>query len=64
MKRKYNDVSDGIDELVVIIFNFMEQNLILSEITELVYKSNYNIFDTKEECNTYVKVVMVQNFIN
>lgn len=58
MKRKYNDVSDGIDELVVIIFNFMEQNLILPEITELVYKSNYNIFDTKEECNKYVKVVM------
>jgi hypothetical protein len=34
-----------------------EDDKMLAEVTDLVFTSEYNIFDTKEECNEFVKNV-------
>jgi hypothetical protein len=58
IKRKYEDLSDGSDILInlvmALMFQYKEENyekeVMLKEIVNLVFTSEYNIFNTKEEC--------------
>ena len=58
VKRKHDEMSDVSDILINMVmdlmFQYKEENyeteVMLKEIADLVFTSDYNIFDTKEEC--------------
>ena len=58
IKRKHEDLSDGSDILInmvtALMFQYKEENyeteVMLREIVDLVFTSEYNIFNTKQEC--------------
>lgn len=63
LKRKHDFVADEIVDVVDAIFNLMSKYTELNKqeqsemIAEDVFKSHFNIFDTKEECVRYVKIM-------
>jgi hypothetical protein len=67
LKRKHEEISDGspilINMIMDLMFQYNEENyetdVMLKEITDLIYTSDYNIFDTKEDCLEYVQNVML-----
>ena len=67
VKRKHEEISDGSTILINVIMDLMfqyskenyETDVMLKEITDLVYKSDYNIFDTKEDCLEYIQNIML-----
>lgn len=64
-KRKYDQLSDSTDNVVKIVMDLYfqytveeyEEDKMLAEVTELVFTSEYNMFETKEECIEFVKNV-------
>lgn len=65
-KRKYDQLSDGTDDLFKLISDLVYQytqegysmELMLREIAHIVYTSEFNMFDTKEECVEYVEMIV------
>ena len=66
-KRKHAQLSDNTEHVVNIVMDLYFQYTVeaydadkmLVEVTELVFTSEHNIFDTKEECGEFVKSVFV-----
>ena len=64
-KRKHAQLSDNTEHVVNIVMDLYfqytveayEDDKMLAEVTDLVFTSEYNIFDTKEECHEFVKNV-------
>jgi hypothetical protein len=64
-KRKYDELSDSTDNVVKIVMDLYfqytvesyEDDKMLTEVTELVFTSENNMFETKEECSKFVKDV-------
>jgi len=67
IKRKHEDLSDISDILINMVtdlmFQYKEENyeteVMLKEIVDLVFTSDYNIFDTKEECMKYIQNIYI-----
>jgi len=67
IKRKHEDLSDISDILINMVtdlmFQYKEENyeteVMLKEIVDLVFTSDYNIFDTKEECMKCIQNIYI-----
>lgn len=66
IKRKYDQLSDGTDDLFKLVSDLVYQytqegysmELMLYEISHIVYTSEFNIFDSKEECVECVEMIV------
>lgn len=62
-KRKYENLTDGTEDFIKIVSEIFYTNkkegyeLMFEDIANIMFKSPYNIFDTKEECIEFVKIV-------
>ena len=66
IKRKYDQLSDGTEDLFKLVSDLAYQytqegysmELMLYEISHIVYTSEFNIFDSKEECVECVEMIV------
>ena len=66
IKRKYDQLSDGTEDLFKLVSDLVYQytqegysmELMLYEISHIVYTSEFNIFDSKEECVECVEMIV------
>ena len=65
-KRKYDQLSDGTDDLFKLVSDLVYQytqegysmELMLYEISNIIYTSEFNMFDTKEECIECIEMIV------
>jgi len=56
VKRTYDEVSDIVPDTIDMLFKlFSKYDSKLDLIIDDIYNSEFNIFDNKEECTTYVQ---------